>query len=95
MLPNGTPDGEDKVLASAGLLGPDRIVVPGGEKLDRTVDDVVAWVYSRSGSAPHLFGHRFGGFEVDLRSLLEDSMTGAAFSEIAPGTVGHIWTKPA
>ena len=34
VLPNGTPDGEDKVLASAGLLGPDRIVVPGGEKLD-------------------------------------------------------------
>ena len=58
------------------------------------MDDVGAWVYSRSGSAPHLFGHRFGGFEVDLRSLLEDSMTGAAFSEIAPDTVVHILTKP-
>ena len=31
-------------------------------------DDLVAWVYSLSGSAPHLFGDRLDEFESDLRS---------------------------
>jgi len=94
VMPNGTPDGEDKILTAAGFLGPDKIIVPGGKKLDRSVDDVVAWVYSRSGSAPHLFGDRLDAFEADLRSMLEDSMPGGAFTEVALDTVVHIWTKP-
>lgn len=94
VLPNGTPDGEDKILTRAGFLGPDKIIVPGGKKLDRTVDDVVAWVYSRSGSAPHLFGDRLSAFEGDLRAILEDSMPGGGFTEVTPDTVVHIWEKP-
>ena len=69
-LPDGTRGGEEDVMRAAGYRGPQRIVVPRGEVVERTTDDVVDAVLSLSGSAPHLFGDRLGAFVDDLRDVL-------------------------
>ena len=60
----------------------------------RDVDDVVAWVYSLSGSVPHLFGDRLEEFEVDLRHLLQDVALSGLFAEQLPDTEVFIWRRP-
>ncbi|WP_062436240.1 class I SAM-dependent methyltransferase [Herbidospora daliensis] len=87
VLVNGTPGREDLVLARAGFGPVERIVVPAGEVIDRTADDLVAWTFSRSDSAPHLFGDRLADFEHDLRTLL-----GAGpYPERLPATEIRLW----
>jgi SAM-dependent methyltransferase len=71
VLAHGTPSGEALVLASAGYR-PVRVVpVRGRQVLERDVEDIVAQVFSSSGSAPHLFGADLAAFVADLRQLLE------------------------
>jgi SAM-dependent methyltransferase len=72
MLAGGTKAGEEDVMRAAGYVGPTRVDVGGGEVVERTVDEIVASVFSLSGSAPHLFGDRLSDFEADLRALLAD-----------------------
>ncbi|WP_329558489.1 class I SAM-dependent methyltransferase [Streptomyces uncialis] len=91
LLPQGTPGGEAAVLARAGFTGPQRRVVPGGQALERTGDDVVAEVFSMSFSAPHLFGPCCDDFEADLRRLLEEASPADRFSERQPGTEVFVW----
>jgi SAM-dependent methyltransferase len=93
-LPQGTPAGEAEVLAGAGFEGPARLRVAAGEVVVRTVDDLVAWVYSRSDSAPHLFGERRGEFEARLRRLLLDASPTGLFAERVPDTEMLVWRKP-
>ncbi|MFJ4985400.1 class I SAM-dependent methyltransferase [Streptomyces sp. NPDC088732] len=93
-LPQGTPGGEAAVLARAGFRGPRRRIVPGGQALERTRDDVVAWVFSMSYSAPHLFGARRGDFESELRALLREASASGRFSERRPSTECVIWRTP-
>jgi hypothetical protein len=95
VLENGTPDREDLVLARAGFTDFRRVVVPGGTVVDRTPDDVVAWVFSRSDMAPHLFGSRLAEFERDLREVLHRASADGVFAEQIPDTEIMIWTKPA
>ena len=73
VLRHGTPDGEAAVLWQAGFLGPEEARLPAGKPLARSVDDLVAWVYSLAGSAPHLFGDRHEAFESDLRGMLHEA----------------------
>ncbi|MEO3751471.1 class I SAM-dependent methyltransferase [Streptomyces sp. B6B3] len=94
VLSRGTPDGEATILARAGYLGPERLVVPGGQALERDVDDVVAGVYSMSFSAPHLFGPRREKFEADLRHLLHEASPTARFSARQPATEIFLWHTP-
>ncbi|MEU6996122.1 class I SAM-dependent methyltransferase [Streptomyces sp. NPDC046465] len=91
VLPRGTPGGEAAVLAGAGFAGPHRHVVPGGQLLERSADDVVAAVFSLSSSAPHLFGTRRALFEADLRRLLRDASASGRFSERVPSTEAFVW----
>ncbi|MFD6194981.1 class I SAM-dependent methyltransferase [Streptomyces sp. NPDC060275] len=91
VLPQGTPGGEAAVLARAGFAGPQRHVVPGGQALERTGDDVVAGVFSMSFSAPHLFGTRRDEFGADLRRLLREVSPADRFSERQPSTEVFIW----
>ncbi|MCX5414563.1 class I SAM-dependent methyltransferase [Streptomyces sp. NBC_00059] len=91
VLPQGTRGGEAVVLAGAGFTGPRRLVVPAGHALERTHDDVVAYVFSLSSSAPHLFGARRDAFEEDLRQLLREASPRGLFSERAPGTEVFVW----
>src|SRR4051794_15371949 len=65
VLPAGTPAGEDAVYRAAGFTGPRRLELP-GDVVERTADEVVAAVFSLSGSAPHLFGPHLAAFEADL-----------------------------
>ncbi|WP_314177848.1 class I SAM-dependent methyltransferase [Streptomyces winkii] len=91
VLPQGTPGGEAAVLARTGFSGPERFVVPAGQALERTCDDVVAWVFSMSYSAPHLFGEHRDDFESDLRRLLAEVSPSGRFSERRPSTEGFVW----
>jgi len=89
-----TPDREDLVLARAGFEHYERHVVPAGQILDRTADDIVAWTFSRSDSAPHLFGDRRADFERDLYALLREAAPDARFAEHLPPTEIKIWRTP-
>jgi SAM-dependent methyltransferase len=93
LLRYGSPDGEAIVLRNAGFRGPDRVVMPAGGLQVRDVDDIVAWVYSLSGSAPHLFGNRLKEFEVDLRHLLHGVAPSGLFAEQPPDTEVFIWRR--
>ncbi|NHI11664.1 3-demethylubiquinone-9 3-methyltransferase [Streptomyces sp. KO7888] len=95
LLPCGTPAGEHAILAGAGFAGPYRHVVPGGQAMVRTCDDVVAGVFSMSFSAPHLFGDRLPAFERDLRLLLREVSPSVRFSERRPGTEVFVWPRGA
>jgi SAM-dependent methyltransferase len=91
-LPEGPPGGEEEVMVAAGFRGPTRLEVS-GRVLDRSEDEVVASVYSRSGSAPHLFGERLREFEAELRGLLRRTAPDGRFSERAREIELVIW-KP-
>jgi SAM-dependent methyltransferase len=93
-LRHGSPDGEAIVLRNAGFQHPERVQVPAGGVQERDADDLVAWVYSLSGSAPHLFGDRLDEFETDLRSLLGDVSPSGRFAERPPDTEVFIWPGP-
>ncbi|MCA1823060.1 MAG: class I SAM-dependent methyltransferase [Mycobacteriales bacterium] len=93
-LPQGTPDDEAAVLAAAGFAGETEIALPGGELMQRSVDDVVAWVFSRSGSAPHLFGDGVDQFERELRQLLSATSLDGMFVDPRPDTIVRVWQKP-
>ncbi|WP_380282036.1 class I SAM-dependent methyltransferase [Kitasatospora purpeofusca] len=92
-LPHGTPAGEAAVLTAAGFGDPRRLVVPGGQALTRTTDQVVAGVLSLSSSAPHLFGPHLPAFEADLRRLLHDTSPTGLFAERQPSTEAFIWQR--
>ena len=91
-LPHGTPSGEEEVLDRNGFTGPSVVTIPDDRVFTRTVDDVVASVYTVSGSAPHLFGDRLAGFEADLRTLLLDASPSGLFSEQAGDNGLRIFT---
>ena len=71
-LRHGTPSGEPEVLRAAGFGDPAVVVVPGGEVVVRSADDVIAGVWATSGSAPHLFGDDLPAVEAELRAALGD-----------------------
>jgi hypothetical protein len=60
---------ESAIDIEAGFTGPTRSEVP-GPVVVRSVDDVVASVFSLSSAAPHRFGDRVDLFELELRELL-------------------------
>jgi len=93
ILAIGTPGGENGVLARAGFPTLDRHVVPAGHAVERSADDVVAWVFSLSYSAPHLFGDRLDAFERDLRGVLREASPDGLFAEVVPPTEIRIWHK--
>jgi ubiquinone/menaquinone biosynthesis C-methylase UbiE len=76
-----SPDNERAVLAEAGFLVPREVLVEGRQVLRRSVDDVVAEVFSTSSSAPHLYRDQLDRFEGDLRSMLEAASDRGWFSE--------------
>ncbi|MFF4342255.1 class I SAM-dependent methyltransferase [Kitasatospora sp. NPDC001540] len=94
VLPHGTPGGESLVYARAGLLGPEKLVVPGGQPLERGTDEVVAGVLSMSSSAPHLFGTGLPAFEAELRALLHEASPTGRFSARQPGSEAFLWRRP-
>ena len=92
VLPDGTVGGEQDVMRAAGYRGPRLIEVPRGELVERTVDEVVASVFSLSSAAPHLFGERLATFETELRALLVDAAPDGQFTERARDIELAIWS---
>ena len=92
-LPHGTPGGEEDVMLAAGFKGPRRLQACGARVLERSEDEVVASVFSRSGSAPHLFGQRRDEFERELRTLLQRSSRHGRFSERTQEIELVIWRR--
>lgn len=86
LLPQGTAGGESEIYRAAGFTGPATFEVP-GRVVERNADDIVAAVFSVSGSAPHLFGDRRAEFEAALRELLGDKV----FHERMTETVVDVW----
>ena len=79
-LPEGTPAYEEEIMVAAGYEGPTRLRIP-GRIVERSEDEVVASVFSRSSGAPHLFGDRLDEFEAELRALLRETAPEGRFSE--------------
>ncbi len=77
---NTSPDGEDEVFQRAGFAPEEVVLVPDDRILERSSDDLVAWVLSTSSTAPHLFGERLDDFVADLRTLLGDVSPEGRFS---------------
>jgi hypothetical protein len=94
LLPRGTPGNEAPIIESVGFDKERTVRLPGGASVVRSVDDVYAWVLSRSDSAPHLFGDRLPRFQDELLLLLTHTAQGGAFREPQPDTVLRIWLKP-
>jgi SAM-dependent methyltransferase len=91
VLPTGTRSGEEEIMRQAGYSGPTRIEVGGGQVVDRDVDDIVAAVFSLSGSAPHLFAADLPAFEADLRRLLTQASDRGRFAERTREIAVVIW----
>jgi hypothetical protein len=60
----------------------------------RTADDVIAYYYSRSSSAPSLFGDQLAEFEAEFRLVLAEASPSGLFSEQSRDTEVLVWRKP-
>jgi SAM-dependent methyltransferase len=88
---NSSPSDEASVFRAAGFAGPELVVVPDGRTIVRSADDLVAETFSRSSTAPHLFGHRLSHFEADLREVLADASPDGSFAVRLPDNELKIW----
>jgi SAM-dependent methyltransferase len=77
---NTSPDAEDAVFQAAGFAPEEMVVVADDRVLERSVEDVVAWVLSTSSTAPHLFGEQLGDFVRELKDLLLTASPKGRFS---------------
>ncbi len=86
---------ERDVFAAAGFGAPQSIEVPHNFARVRTINEIVAAVYSLSYSAPHLFGDRKDEFEAELRELLASrSALGGLFAEQVGSVRLTFWRAP-
>ena len=92
---NTSPGGEDTVFREAGFLPAETVTVPDQRPVERTIDDVVARVFSSSSTAPHLFGDRQQDYETDMREILTQASPSGRFSLRLPDNILHIWRLPA
>ena len=90
VLTAGTHEDEAAIYRAAGFTGPQRLEVP-GRVVERSVDEIVASVYSLSGSAPHLFGDRLERFDAELHQLLDNATSDGRFSEQMREIAADIW----
>ena len=92
---NTSPGGEDTVFREAGFLPAETVTVPDQRPVERTIDDVVARVFSSSSTAPHLFGDRQQDYETDMREILTQASPSGRFSLRLPDNILRIWRLPA
>jgi SAM-dependent methyltransferase len=85
-----TAGGEDEVYRAAGFTDRRRIEIAGGP-VERSIDEVVASIFSLSSSTPHLFGDQAPEFERELRGLLDAASPAGVFSEQMRGIAVDVW----
>jgi hypothetical protein len=83
------------VFQQAGFLPAETVTVPDRRVVERTIDDVVASVFSTSSTAPHLFGDRREDYEKGLREILAQASPPGRFSVRLPDNILRIWRLPA
>ncbi|HEY4023448.1 MAG TPA: class I SAM-dependent methyltransferase [Pseudonocardiaceae bacterium] len=81
---------ETEIYRGAGFTGPDRFEIPGWA-VTRDVDEIVAAIFSLSGSTPHLFGADRDAFEADLRELLRRATPSGLFGERMREIAVDVW----
>lgn len=91
---NTSPAGEDEVFQQAGFMPAETVTVRDQRVIERTIDDVVASVFSASSSAPHLFGDRQRAYERDMREILVEASPAGRFSLRLPDNILRIWRLP-
>ena len=91
---NTSPAGEDGVFQQAGFLPAETVTVADQRVIERTIDDVVAAVFSTSSTAPHLFGDRQQDYERDVREILAKASPSGRFSVRLPDNILRIWRLP-
>jgi hypothetical protein len=89
-----SPSGESEIMVAAGFAGPRRRLLEATRVLERSEDEIVASVFSVSGSAPHLFADRLAEFERDVRQILRRVSPEGRFSEVSEAVEVIIWTRP-
>jgi hypothetical protein len=89
-----TPEDEKAVFRAAGFVGPDVVMVAGGDLFERSEDQVIASVLSLSSSAPHLFGERLPAFLDDLRRMLREASSSGMFAEQLQDMRVFLWRVP-
>ena len=94
IIRNTSPSGEDQVFRAAGFLPAQTVTVPDQRVIERTADDVVAYMFSLSSTAPHLFGDRQESFEADMREILAQASPAGRFSVCLPDNILRIWRLP-
>jgi hypothetical protein len=90
VLAAGTAEPEEVIYRAAGFTGPERFEVAGRE-VKRSVEEIVASVYSLSSAAPHLFGDRLEHFDTELRQTLAQAADDGCFSEQMRSIAVDIW----
>ena len=93
-LRHGTPGDEWGVLRRAGYRPARVALVPGRRVLEASIEDIVATVFSASGTAPHLFGDRLPAFEAELRALLQAASDHGRFSRWQGDIQLDIYERP-
>jgi hypothetical protein len=83
------------VFQEAGFRPAETVTVPDQRAVERTVDDIVARVFSSSSTAPHLFGDRRENYERDMREILTRASPSGQFSVRLPDNILRIWRLPA
>jgi hypothetical protein len=90
LLPPDKAHREDEVWRAAGFARPQRIEIP-GRVVEGTSEQIVAAIFSLSGSTPQIFGDRRQAFEDDLRQPLHDANPSGIFSEQTREIAADIW----
>jgi SAM-dependent methyltransferase len=88
---NTSPSGEDAIFRAAGFLPAQSYRAPDDRVLERTIDDVVAWVFAASYTAPPLFGDDLPRFERDLRRVLAEASPSGLFSVALRDNSVRVW----
>jgi len=91
---NTSPASEDEVFQQAGFMPAETVTVPDQRAIQRTIDDIVASVFSTSSTAPHLFGDRQQDYEHDVREILAQASPSGRFSVRLPDNILRIWRLP-
>jgi hypothetical protein len=66
-------------------------MVPDGRTIVRSADDMVAETFSKSSTAPNLFGDRLSDFEADMRRLLAEASPDGTFALRLPDNELKVW----
>ena len=90
MAPDIAGEAEERAYGAAGLTRHEQFEVA-APVATRTVDEVLAAIYSLSSSTPHLFGDRHAEFDAEARQLLLAASPSGLFSEVRRPVAVDIW----